>query len=114
MERRMGAFIRMDEHRGRQKVADELRPLRAAFARVISPSSINQTHAEAEWRASGRAGILPAVPGILPGTPDAGRPPFRRHAQPMADVPGRIPGAAGERDLPFDRAAPTPTLAALA
>src|SRR5712675_1848643 len=63
---------------------------------IIPSSAINQTHAEADWHASGRAGILPAVPGILPGTPDAGRPPFRRHAQPMAEVPGRIPGTAGE------------------
>ena len=50
--------------------------------------------------ASGRAGILPAVPGILPGTPDDHRPPNRdtpsaNQRKETPDAPSKILGAAG-------------------
>jgi len=45
--------------------------------------------------APGRAGMLPAVPGILPGTSDVERG-FETDARPTPGAPGRIPGAAGE------------------
>ncbi len=50
---------------------------------------------------SGRAGFQPAVPGILPGTPNGERPAQRdtASANPRTttpDAPGKIPGAAGK------------------
>jgi putative heme-binding domain-containing protein len=49
---------------------------------------------------SGRAGFQPAVPGILPGTSNVGKPaqrdtPSGNERKPTPDAPGKIPGAAG-------------------
>src|SRR5712672_2411937 len=43
----------------------------------------------------GRAGVPPAVPGILPGTSAIGCACLRNGGRPASGVPGRIPGTAG-------------------
>src|SRR5258706_12326831 len=48
---------------------------------------------------------------FYPAHPTQDGPPFRSHAQPMADVPGRIPGTAGEKPaLPKKRIPPSEPL----
>ncbi len=58
---------------------------------------IGELHAEFqsvgrfEVQRTGRAGILPAVPGILPGTSDVAVREFASDARPTPDAPGRTP-----------------------
>jgi len=88
---------------------NDLAPQVAEWVEKNSADTASEENARDSERASGRAGLQPAVPGILPGTPGVERSPqpdtppsknpggaqSRDEGKTTSDAPGSKPGAAG-------------------